>query len=101
METNTVLDRLLALYPQAKKTTLREMVSSKRVRLNGEPVKSLKQPITPTDKFEVTDAASAPSKSTVLAQGLELLHMDSHILIVNKPTGLLTSTDSSELRPTV
>src|SRR4051794_7502535 len=97
----TVLDRLVALYPQAKKTTLREMVSSKRVRLNGEPVKSLKQPITPADKFEVADAASAPSKSTILANGLQLVHMDSHILIVDKPTGLLPSTDAAEKRPTV
>jgi 23S rRNA pseudouridine1911/1915/1917 synthase len=100
MET-TVLDRLLALYPHAKKTTLREMVASKRVRLNGEPVKSLKQPITPQDKFEVTDAANAPTKPTILANGLQLVHMDSHILIVDKPTGLLTSTDSKEKRPTI
>jgi len=100
-ETTTVLDRLVKLYPQAKKTTLREMVSSKRVKLNGELVKSLKQEVGASDTFEVTDSAAAPSKPTVMANGLRLVHMDSTVLIVDKPTGLLTSTDSQEKRPTV
>jgi 23S rRNA pseudouridine1911/1915/1917 synthase len=97
----TILTRLAALFPQAKKTTLRDMVASKRVRLNGTPVKSLKEPVTDADKFEVTDLSAAPTKPTTLANGLKLVFMDSSIIIIDKPAGLLTATDPSEKRPTV
>ena len=43
-------------------SALREMVAGRRVRLNGEVVKSLKQAVGEGDKFEVTDAAGAPTK---------------------------------------
>jgi RluA family pseudouridine synthase len=100
-ETMTVLDRLVALYPQAKKTTLREMVAGRRVRVNGEVVKSLKQAVADGARFEVTDAAEAPTKAKILAEGLELVYSDADVVIVDKPSGLLTSTDAKEKRPTV
>jgi RluA family pseudouridine synthase len=97
----TVLDRLVALYPQAKKTTLREMVAGRRVRLNGELVKSLKQAVGDADKFEVVDASGVTTKMKLFAGGLELVHADPQVLVVDKPSGLLTATDPSEKRPTV
>ena len=101
MQKQTILDRLVTLFPQAKKTTLREMVAAKRVRMNGTPVRSLKEAITAEDKLEVTNLAEAPSKPTKLAENLKLVFMDSHVLVIDKPAGLLTATDPSEKRPTV
>jgi RluA family pseudouridine synthase len=95
-----VMDRLVALFPQAKKTTLRDMLSARRVLVNGAVAKSLKQPISAEDKVEVLDSAEAPVRATILAEGLRLVHFDSDIIIVDKPTGLLTSTDAEEKRPT-
>jgi len=97
----TVLARLESLFPQARKTTLREMIEHKRVRLNGIPVKSLKQTITDSDKLEVTTLSEAPTKPIILEENLKLIFADTHIVIIDKPTGLLTSTHDKEPRPTV
>src|SRR5271163_1152034 len=100
-DVQTVFDLLVHMYPQAKKTTLREMLSNKRVRVNGEVARSLKQAVKKTDRVEVTDVGSGPARSTTLGQGLRVVHLDGDILVVDKPSGLLTATDSVEKRPYV
>lgn len=97
----TVLDWLIAHFPQAKKTTLRDMVAQKRVTLNGMPVKTLKQPVSATDKVDVLDAGAGASRPVVLAEGLRIVHLDADVIVVEKPTGLLTATHDEEPRPTV
>jgi RluA family pseudouridine synthase len=92
--------RLTALYPQAKKTTLRTMLESKRVLVNGVPARSLKQPLGEKDRVEILDLADTPVRTTMLAQGVKIIHFDSDIVIVEKPYGVLTSTDAEERRPT-
>ena len=101
MEKMPLLVRLSALYPQAKKTTLRDMVRAKRVRINGTVVKSLKQEVTEEDRVEVADFADVVQNHVALAEGLRLVYFDADIAIVDKPAGLLTSTDEREMRPTV
>ncbi len=137
----TILDWLVAQFPGAKKTTLREMVERKRVRLNGAAVKSLKQIVGAGDKVEVGAVGGVGVRSAggvgtlerrgpedsggggnlgtpsrgpfpaghgtpripqgvVLAEGLRVVHHDADILVVDKPSGLLTSTHSAEPRPT-
>lgn len=100
MEKTLIMARLIALYPNAKKTTLREMVQSKRVRINGTLVKSLKQEVAADDRIEVADFAAVPIDPVVLIEGLRVIHFDADIVIVDKPAGLLTSTDADERRPT-
>ncbi len=101
METTPLIDRLVEMFPGAKKTTLREMLSSRRVLINGAVAKSLKQPTTKKDKLEVLDLAGAQMRVSSLSDGLKLVHFDGDIVIVEKPSGLLTSTDPKEKRPTV
>ncbi len=93
-------DWLAKKFPQAKKTTLRDMIADKRVHLNGMPAKSLKQIVEAKDKVEVVDASSVPMKPHILDEGLRILYQDADIFIVDKPTGLLTATDEKEQRPT-
>ena len=100
MPNDTLLARLAVLYPQAKKTTLREMVTQKRVRINGTIVRTVNHPITEIDKLEVAETSETPMKATILAGGLTVVYFDADIIIVNKPAGLLTSTDAQEKRPT-
>jgi 23S rRNA pseudouridine1911/1915/1917 synthase len=100
MESQTVIDVLTQRFPSAKMNTLREMVQSKRVLLNGMPVKSLKQSVGEKDKFEISDTPVAAKKQT-LDEHLKLVYQDADILIVDKPAGLLTATDEEERRPTV
>ena len=101
MENIPLLARLAALYPQAKKSTLRDMVESKRVLVNGAIVRSLKQALAEGDTLEVLDAGGARVKPTLLAGQLRLIHFDSDIIVVDKPAGQLTATDAAEKRPTV
>ena len=54
----TIAEWLVARFPGAKKTTLREMVERKRVVMNGVAVKSLKQAVGPGDKVEVGGVAA-------------------------------------------
>jgi 23S rRNA pseudouridine1911/1915/1917 synthase len=100
-ETTTILDWLHAQLPQAKMTTLRNLISGHRVLRNGAPVRSLKQPIADADKLELLDANAVSAKPQMLNEKLKLIHSDSDVLIIDKPTGLLTSTDRTEPRPTV
>lgn len=96
-ETKTIADWLAERYPQAKKTTLREMIEHKRVTLNGVSVKSLKQPVGETDKVVVGEVTGPTG---TIAEGVEVVHQDADILVINKPSGLLTSTHEDEPRPT-
>jgi RluA family pseudouridine synthase len=98
MEELTVLERLAALYPQAKKTTLREMVETKRVLLRGAVVRSLKQKVAAEDALEVLDEGTRAE--VALGEGLKMVHFDAEVIVVEKPAGLLTSTDAEERRPT-
>lgn len=103
-EPQTLFELLVHMYPQAKKTTLREMVENKRVRINGEPARSLKQAVKKADRVEVTDVSGGGGSAhqhTVMAGGLQIVHVDSEIVVVDKPSGLLTATDSIEKRPYV
>ena len=97
----SILDWLTEHFPQARKTTLRDMVAEKRVTLNGMPVKTLKQPVTAADKVEVQDSGVGATRPVALAEGLRIVHLDKDVIIVEKPAGLLASTHDEEPRPTV
>jgi 23S rRNA pseudouridine1911/1915/1917 synthase len=96
----TLLTRMGQLFPGASKTTLRDMIARKRVRLNGILVRSVNEPIADGDKIEVADTGDVPTETLTLHDGLRLIHFDGDIIIVDKPAGLLTSTDAQEKRPT-
>jgi len=98
-DTKTVLDWLTRRFPEAKKTTLRDMVTHKRVRINGSPVKSLKQAVAAGDAVEVADV-SGPKETLGRTFRLKIVYQDSDIIVVDKPSGLLTSTHPDEPRET-
>src|SRR5688572_943714 len=94
----TLLDWLASTYPQAKRTTLRQMLADGRVTLNGRTVVNAKAPVSPTDKVKVADQGRAPAKPSV--EPLTVVFEDADLLVVDKPAGLLTSTNPREKRPT-
>lgn len=92
-----LLEALIHRYPQAKKQTLRRMVEEGRVSLNGTPARSLKQAVGESDRLEIADRAR-PQPRTL--DPLRLVHEDADVLVIDKPPGLLTSTNEKEWRPT-
>jgi RluA family pseudouridine synthase len=96
----TVFDWLLKEFPAAKRTTLRRMVESRRVRVNGKPARSMKQLVVDGDAVEIADRASSRSEKPIRVP-FEIVHEDQDVLAVVKPSGLLTSTNHREKRPTL
>ena len=104
MENDSLFSWLIKHHPGAKKNTLRAMLEARRVLINGAVAKSLKQPLGAKDKVEVLDVAEAKAgggmRATLLGEGLKMVYFDSEIIVVDKPSSLLTATDEDERRPT-
>jgi 23S rRNA pseudouridine1911/1915/1917 synthase len=103
---DTLLDVLARRYPTAKRETLRRMVAAGRVTVNGAKPRTLKLPVSPDDRVDVSDRApAAPAAARAAGRGprlpFEVVHEDADLLVVNKPAGLLTSTVPGERRPTL
>jgi 23S rRNA pseudouridine1911/1915/1917 synthase len=101
----TLLDHLAAQLPTAKRQTLRRMVQDGRVTINGRRARSAKDTVGEKDKVVVADRA-APARSAAAPAArrppqLDIVFEDADVLVVDKPTGLLTSTVPREPRPTL
>lgn len=105
-----LLDYLVQKFPASKRTTLKKMVESKRVTINGRLASKLKETVEAEDKIELLDR---PIKTPRAGRGARhgsgeggplpfpILHEDEEVLVIVKPPGLLTSTNEREKRPTV
>jgi len=81
-----VLDALQALHPESSKTTLRKMLESGRVRVNGDVEKNGKRQLRPGDVIDVGQRLA----HALLSPLLQLLYEDPFLLVMVKPPGLLT-----------
>jgi 23S rRNA pseudouridine1911/1915/1917 synthase len=97
----TVLDFLLARYPTAKRQTLKRMAEDGRITVNGVTVKRLKHPLGETDDVRVNESPRKQEPPGELKPPFEIVYEDADLLVVNKPPGLLTSTNAREKRPTL
>ena len=88
----TLLEVLQRLFPDSSKTTLRQMLSSDRVRVNGAPARDAKRTVTANEKVEVTQKAARPIDPRV-----RIVYEDGDIIVVDKAAGLLT-VPSPEVR---
>jgi 23S rRNA pseudouridine1911/1915/1917 synthase len=99
----TVLDELIARFPQAKRTTLRRMLAMGRVRVDGTVVVSLKTPLAADARVEVLEqgAGERLSGPPMAAGPFTIVYEDADLLVVNKPSGLITSSGPHDHRPTL
>jgi len=93
----TLLEWLVQKYPTAKKQTLREMVQERRVTINGKLARNVKEAVGESDRVAV---AKKPERAKASIEPLKIIHEDEDVLVVNKPPGLLTSTNVRERRAT-
>ncbi len=87
-----LLDALQRRFPDSSKTSLRKMLQSGRVRVNGELEKDAKRPLEPNDAIEVI----SKSRACTLPEGLSILHEDEDVIVVLKSHGLLTVATERE-----
>ncbi len=91
-----VLDALAVMYPQSSKTTLRQMLQTGRVRVNGEIEKNARRELEEDDTVDVADKAVHRN----LPEGLAILHEDNDVIVVLKANGLLTVATERERETT-
>jgi 23S rRNA pseudouridine1911/1915/1917 synthase len=98
----TLLDWLIARYPNAKRQNLKRMVEAGRVTIDGTPATRLKQPIADGAVVRVNEKSPAqrPPVTVEPPKLFEIVFEDADVLVINKPAGLLTSTVPREKRPT-
>ncbi|MGA2500303.1 MAG: RluA family pseudouridine synthase [Tepidisphaeraceae bacterium] len=92
-----LLHWLVKKLPAAKRQNLKRMVEAGRVLVNGVAARKLKQEIAETDEITLIERGTRPTPALA---PLLLIHEDDDVIVVNKPSGLLTSTVPDERRPT-
>jgi 23S rRNA pseudouridine1911/1915/1917 synthase len=90
-ETN-LLEAIRALVPGAPNRTLRLMLQHGRVRINGETAKVASQLVAAGDEVEIVDQG----ESRPQVRGLQIVYEDKDLLLVEKPSGLLTVATEHE-----
>ncbi len=87
-----IVAALQDLYPQSSKTSIRQILQSGRVRVNGELEKDAKRQLEQSDILEVTPK----SEQRALPPGLTILHEDVDVIVALKANGLLTVATERE-----
>jgi len=93
----TLLEWLVQKYPNAKRQTLRKMVSQGRVSINGKLARTVKETVGELDRVAV---GKKLERARASIEPLKIVHEDEDVLVVTKPPGLLTSTTVRERRAT-
>ena len=87
-----LLEFLTKLYPESSRTTLRQILHSGRVRVNGQVEKDAKLQLDAGDVVEIARREEKPE----LPPGLAILHEDDDLIVVLKANGLLTVATERE-----
>lgn len=109
-----LIEHLTQTHPAIKRTTFKRMLEERRITVNGKVATRLKQELEPTDKVDLFDQPrprerkkrAEPPKPKPIGRDphtlpLRIFYEDNDLLVVLKPSGLLTSTNEREKRPTL
>jgi 23S rRNA pseudouridine1911/1915/1917 synthase len=88
----SLLDALAELFPDSSKTTLRQMLQTGRVRVNGDVEKNARCALDPGDVIDL----GQKSVKVTLPPELTILHEDDAVIVVLKANGLLTVATERE-----
>jgi 23S rRNA pseudouridine1911/1915/1917 synthase len=91
MTSRRLIEQLHALYPEASRRSLKQWLTSSRVRVNGTVVVRGDVELDPGDRVELAAPLPPP-----IPPPLRLVHEDDVILVIDKPSGLLTIATESE-----
>jgi 23S rRNA pseudouridine1911/1915/1917 synthase len=86
----TLQERLRLAYPQASGRSRKAWLESGRVRVNGAVVRRGDVPVAPGDRIDLG------RPSIEFPAQLRLVHDDEHLIVIDKPPGLLTIATERE-----
>lgn len=84
-----LLEFLFASCPDLKKSKLRSLLKHQAISVNGSATTKFDHPLRPGDVVKLHLGRHA-APGAVLPCGIRSLHEDAHILVINKPSGLLS-----------
>jgi 23S rRNA pseudouridine1911/1915/1917 synthase len=94
-----LLEFLFATWPEIKKTQIRQWLKHQAVTINDRPISQFNHPLNPGDIVAIrTDRHAAPK--TVLGGGMKVYFEDSHLIVIDKPSNLLSIASEAEQEKT-
>ena len=94
---DTLLAFLLAKLPQKSRTTVKAVLKERHIFVEGKPVTQFDHPLRPGQNVEVRWDPAAAHKP---GQELKIIHEDEDLIVIDKPSGLLTVATDKEKRKT-
>ncbi len=98
---STLAERLHAEFPGSSGRSVKQWLAAGRVRLNAEVVRDPRLVVTARDRVTLGPATRDPVRTAPLPLGLRIAHEDQHLLVVDKPPGLLTIATERERERTL
>ena len=86
---------LFAEWPQEKKKQIRTWLKFQAVTVNGRPVSQFDHPLKRGDVVAVRSDRFAVPK-TKLGGGMKVFFEDAHLIVIDKPSGLLSIASEAE-----
>lgn len=94
---DTLLAFLLAKLPQKSRTIVKAVLKDRHIFVEGKPVTQFDHPLRPGQHVEVRWDPAAAHKP---GQELKIIHEDEDLIVIDKPSGLLTVATDKEKRKT-
>jgi 23S rRNA pseudouridine1911/1915/1917 synthase len=94
---DTLLSCLISRLPQKSRSTLKAVLRDRQVSVDGIPVTQFDHDLIPGQRLEVRWDRSTPQQKS---HGLKIIYEDQDLIIIDKPTGLLTIATDKEKRNT-
>lgn len=86
---------LFATWPETKKTKIRSLLKQQSVTVNGQPVTQFNHPLQPGDVVRVSPVRYAAPKTSI-SSGIKVWFEDAHLIVIDKPAGLLSIASNAE-----
>lgn len=94
MKPVTLIDRLSSQFPDSSKTTLRSWIKDGRVTVDGKVAKKA------STEIHTDQKVALGARIRFVGNGVRLIYEDSNIVIIDKPTGLLSVSTAFEKKET-
>jgi 23S rRNA pseudouridine1911/1915/1917 synthase len=85
----SLFEFLEEIYPDSPRTRIKKILHSGDIRVNGMPVTLHSYQLKPGDEVEISKTGA---KTTVKGSPFNILYEDNHIIIIDKPAGISTSS---------
>jgi 23S rRNA pseudouridine1911/1915/1917 synthase len=89
-KSNTLIGFLNEKYPDSPRTRIKKLLQSGIIRINGQPVTLHSFKLNPGDKVEINPSET---KTTAAKLPFPVLFEDKHVIVVDKPAGIATSSN--------